>query len=1406
MPIKTKYIDCETKNAFRALKLPTGPSDIEGDIYWSSIVYIKDTGEVWTHGRLYGGFFSNIDNNKVSLTIGGVEKTLSLDGHTQPYTTLTGSSTTANQAILSTGVADKWTLKTLGKNAFSNDDYLLADATAVAAEKVVNPLTFKYNGFDIHSFDGSSPKTVNLMQGDNVVISGDTQGNITISADSGSDTVNTAGATNLTDRKLFLIGAESQTSSPQTYSNQYVYIGTDNCLYSLGKKVLTEHQTIYNLDISTLVGDVTTKILTFDPNAANNSFTLAQGSNITLTPDASNKKITISSKDTTYDFYNLIFQHGDSVIDTYKPTTSPNKTIKSGSNITISKVDNNIVIASQDTKNTAGSTDNLTTKLFLIGATSQGANPQTFSNSKVFIGTDNKLYSDGKVVSTSDHNHDSTYVTLGTTQTITGAKTFSNPINSSLVSNTHIDGNKGKAIINSTASAGSYTMLFKGNSTNGYFTHGAYQTKYLLQYTAKSTVDAGTNAVTKSVTLLDESGNSYFPGNVSASKFIGALQGNADTATKLTTSAGSASLPIYFSDGKPVACTASSLFSTLSNSGNNISITVAGQNRTLQVNYANSTQYVVSSGNKTAISGTTKPSTGIRLYEVYNNGYPTNYGNLISVAGSTHSGAGELLLSWTNNNRIYYRSIRDTTDSWLGWSTIAFLTDNVASASKLQTARNIWGQSFDGTKDISGNMTGVGTITASGVLDLIGKNEVRLKYNNDNTNSVGLTVNSFRPFTESNNNIDLGISTAKWRNLYLGGSANIGGNATIGGLINIGNSSEGRFNVNNTTLLRWNGSTSKNVILSSTGGIIYIRPNGDTDSNGQVQIDVSGNVIATGFKKNSSSDSYILLGGGGHKAVSDFVTSSTLNNYATLNTAQTISGVKTFSTQQKFTVANGTSPFTVTSSTVVANLNADLLDGIHATSFMRCDGANNIKLTGGNGNTAGWRLVLEKTCGGWTILNSIIAISSRHTGQGTLYIGFHTTNDSGSTYSYSINFKGSTASLTSNPWRAFYNTSTKKFRLFWYYSDYNDTYINTIARNGFDAPKNGTWYETLPSDNGTELTIQYNTATKLQTARQINGTNFDGTANITTTNWGATRSITIGNSTKSVNGSGNVSWTLSEIGAISSTHTHTLSQISDLHSSWDALLKAAPSGYVTRWPSISEVTSKQNLLIKLNGGTTEGTNQFTYNVTSAKTVNITASSIGAAASSHNHGTLHDNFTVTLANTTTDSGWSMINSSYNGFLLKSIRTQASTPNWILNNFAAGICFGGADTKGVLSIAYNTPAVKFAGGNSTKPVWYFGMTGMSGENYNLSKFTTINSLYSLSKCTDCNMYDVGVYAVLSDTKNIPSSTQTLYGILQCYQFAAGSSTIVMQILHYLKTDLKLYTVTRFAPNGGDYTNWF
>ena len=77
---------------------------------------------------------------------------------------------------------------------------------------------------------------------------------------------------------------------------------------------------------------------------------------------------------------------------------------------------------------------------------------------------------------------------------------------------------------------------------------------------------------------------------------------------------------------------------------------------------------------------------------------------------------------------------------------------------------------------------------------------------------------------------------------------------------------------------------------------------------------------------------------------------------------------------------------------------------------------------------------------------------------------------------------------------------------------------------------------TVPSKlNKTENAIS---ATKLNTARNINGTSFDGTSNITTANWGTARTLSIGNSSKSVNGSQNINWSLSEIGAAPESHTH----------------------------------------------------------------------------------------------------------------------------------------------------------------------------------------------------------------------------------------------------------------------------
>ena len=54
-----------------------------------------------------------------------------------------------------------------------------------------------------------------------------------------------------------------------------------------------------------------------------------------------------------------------------------------------------------NTTNSTGTTNKTGTKLYLAGATTQASSPTTYSNSGVYIGADNCLYSNGEKVATS---------------------------------------------------------------------------------------------------------------------------------------------------------------------------------------------------------------------------------------------------------------------------------------------------------------------------------------------------------------------------------------------------------------------------------------------------------------------------------------------------------------------------------------------------------------------------------------------------------------------------------------------------------------------------------------------------------------------------------------------------------------------------------------------------------------------------------------------------------------------------------------------------------------------------------------------------------------------------------------------------------------------------------------------
>lgn len=136
---------------------------------------------------------------------------------------------------------------------------------------------------------------------------------------------------------------------------------------------------------------------------------------------------------------------------------------------------------------------------------------------------------------------------------------------------------------------------------------------------------------------------------------------------------------------------------------------------------------------------------------------------------------------------------------------------------------------------------------------------------------------------------------------------------------------------------------------------------------------------------------------------------------------------------------------------------------------------------------------------------------------------------------------------------------------------------NTSKVNNVDTTTWSSWKQILDSSNynlyaptktgtgasgtwGISVTGNAATATKLATARSINGTNFDGSGSITTATWGTARNVTIGSTKKSVNGGADVSWSLSEIGAAAASHSHSYLPLSGGTMSGTAMITWPDSG------------------------------------------------------------------------------------------------------------------------------------------------------------------------------------------------------------------------------------------------------
>lgn len=182
---------------------------------------------------------------------------------------------------------------------------------------------------------------------------------------------------------------------------------------------------------------------------------------------------------------------------------------------------------------------------------------------------------------------------------------------------------------------------------------------------------------------------------------------------------------------------ANGLLTALSNSDKGISITVGGTTKSvsnISVNYASS------AGNADTVDGyhessflryrgeygdasVTKDGVGVYGWAHTNEGHNNfheSYGDIINIQGYS-SWRTRFDIGTSGRIRIMH-GINTTTATQVGY--LAYLHDNVASATKLHTPRTIWGQSFDGTGNVSGNLSKVGNI----------------QFSADNSYSIGTTT------------------------------------------------------------------------------------------------------------------------------------------------------------------------------------------------------------------------------------------------------------------------------------------------------------------------------------------------------------------------------------------------------------------------------------------------------------------------------------------------------------------------------------------------------------------------------------------------------------------------------------------------------------------------------------------
>ncbi|HHR9460256.1 TPA: phage tail protein, partial [Salmonella enterica subsp. enterica serovar Oranienburg] len=263
---------------------------------------------------------------------------------------------------------------------------------------------------------------------------------------------------------------------------------------------------------------------------------------------------------------------------------------------------------------------------------------------------------------------------------------------------------------------------------------------------------------------------------------------------------------------------------------------------------------LVSRGALPALTGTTRGSdSGLIMGEVYNNGYPTQYGNILRLTGT---GDGEILIGWSGANGApapaYIRSHRDTADAeWSEWAML-YTTLNPPPDSHPVGAAIAWpsdatpagyalmqGQTFDKSAYPllaiaypSGIIPDMRGWTIKGK-PASGRAVLSQEMDGNKSHSHGARAQDTDLGTKGTSSFDYGNKTSDTTGGHNHSAGGIYGGDSIGGKSRVQHDG-------NNQLTSWNGDHAHTTWIGPHDHTVYIGPHGHA-----VTVDADGNAETT---------------------------------------------------------------------------------------------------------------------------------------------------------------------------------------------------------------------------------------------------------------------------------------------------------------------------------------------------------------------------------------------------------------------------------------------------------------------------------------------------------------------------------------------------------------------------------